>query len=80
MAANLHSFVTQAEAEARLSVSRTLFEESFRPQLTEYPVGARGVRFDWSEIERLMAESAASQQEGAAMFFTRRTVKDALDG
>lgn len=71
-------YVSQSDAEGRLGISRTLFEASFRPQLTEYPVGLRGVRFKWDEIERLMAESAASQQEDAAMFF-RRTVQDALD-
>jgi integrase len=71
-------YVSQGDAEARLGISRTLFEANLRPQLTEYPIGARGVRFKWAEIEQVMAESAASQQEGAAMFF-RRTITDALE-
>jgi integrase len=71
-------YVSQGDAEARLGISRTLFEANLRPQLTEYPIGARGVRFKWAEIEQVMAESAASQQEGAAMFF-RRTIQDALE-
>lgn len=71
-------YVSQSDAEARLGISRTLFEERFRPQLTVYPFGPRAVRFSWSEIETLVAESAASQQEDDAMFF-RRTVKDALE-
>lgn len=75
----MSNYVTQAEAEARLSVSRTLFEANIRPQLTEYSVGPRGLRFSWDEIEALLAESAASQQEKDAAMFFRRTVKDALD-
>lgn len=75
----MSNYVTQAEAETRLSISRTLFEERFRPQLTEYSLGPRAVRFAWDEIEAVLAESAAQEQEkGAGMFF-RRTVKDALD-
>lgn len=74
----MDSYVSQSDAEARLGISRTLFEAKFRPQLTEYPLGQRAIRFRWSEIEQLVAESAASQQEGDAVFF-RRTVKDALD-
>lgn len=73
----MSDYVSQSDAEARLGISRTLFEQSFRPQLTEYPLGARAVRFKWTEIEQLVAESAASQKGEAAMFF-RRTVKDAL--
>lgn len=75
----MSDYVSQSDAEARLGVSRTTFEQSFRPQLTEYPVGSRGVRFKWAEIEQLMAESAASQQEKDAAMFFRRTVKDALE-
>lgn len=73
-------YVSQSDAEARLGISRTLFDERFRPQLTVYPFGPRAVRFAWAEIEQLVAESAASQQqEDAAMFFGRRTIQDALD-
>jgi integrase len=74
----MSDYVSQSDAEARLGISRTLFEANFRPQLTEYPLGQRAVRFRWAEIEQLVAESAAQQQGDAAMFF-RRTVKDALD-
>jgi integrase len=76
--AEVSDYVSQSDAEARLGISRTLFESSFRPQLTEYPLGVRAVRFKWAEIEQLVAESAAQQQGEAAMFF-RRTVKDALE-
>ena len=75
----MSDYVSQSDAEARLGISRSLFEASIRPQLTEYPLGVRAVRFKWAEIEQLMAESAASQQGEAAMFFHRRTVADALD-
>jgi integrase len=75
----LVNLVSQADALARLSISRTLFEANLRPQLTEYPLGDRALRFDWDEIERLLAESAASQQQDEAAMFFRRTVKDALD-
>jgi integrase len=71
--------VSQSDAEARLGISRTLFEANFRPQLTEYPLGARAMRFRWAEIEQLVAESAAAQQQGDAAMFFRRTVKDALE-
>ncbi len=74
----MSDYVSQSDAEARLGISRTLFEANFRPQLTEYPLGARAVRFRWAEIEQLVAESAASQPGDAAMFF-RRTVTDALE-
>jgi integrase len=72
-------YLSQTDAEARLGISRTLFEERFRPQLTVYPFGPRAVRFSWSEIEQLVAESAASQQEEDAPMFFRRTVQEALD-
>lgn len=74
----LSDYVSQSDAEARLGISRTLFERSFRPKLTPLKFGARGARFAWSEIEALVAESAA-QEEGAAAMFFRRTVKDALE-
>lgn len=73
------NYVSQSEAEARLSISRTTFETRFRPQLTEYPLGARVVRFSWDEIETLLAESAASEQQGDASMFFRRMMKDALE-
>lgn len=72
------NLVSQSDALARLSISRTLFEANFRPQLTEYPLGDRALRFDWDEIERLLAESAANDKGAADMFF-RRTIADALD-
>ena len=75
----MSDYVSQSDAEARLGISRTLFEANFRPQLTEYPFGARAVRFAWQEIEQLVAESAASQQEKDAAMFFRRTVTDALE-
>lgn len=71
--------MSQSEAEARLGISRTLFEANFRPQLTEYPFGPRALRYSWDEIERVVAESVASQQEGEAAMFWRRTIGDALD-
>jgi integrase len=75
----MSDYVSQSDAEARLGISRTLFEANFRPQLTVYPMGERAVRFAWAEIEELVAQSAASQQERDAAMFFRRTVKDALD-
>lgn len=75
----MSDYVSQSDAEARLGISRTLFESSFRPQLTEYSFGQRAVRFAWAEIEQLVAESAAAQQEKDAAMFFRRTVKDALE-
>lgn len=72
-------YVSQSDAEARLGISRTLFEERFRPQLTEYSLGPRALRFSWAEIEQLVAESAASEQQGDAAMFFRRTLQDALD-
>src|SRR5690606_30296073 len=74
----MSKYVSQSEAEAMLSVSRTLFEANFRPQLTAYPFGERAIRFAWEEIEAL-AQSTAAQQQGEAAVFFRRTCKDALD-
>jgi integrase len=74
----MSDYLSQSDAETRLGISRTLFESRFRPQLTEHAFGPRAVRFSWAEIEQVVAESAASQQEDAAMFF-RRTIKDALE-
>lgn len=68
------------EAMARLSVSRTLFERKYRPQLTAHRLGPRTVRFDSVELDALIAETAsAEQQQSEAAMFRRRTVKDALE-
>lgn len=75
----MSDYVSQADAEARLGISRTLFESSFRPQLTEYSFGARAIRYAWQEIEQLVAESTALQPEKAPSMFFRRTVKEALE-
>lgn len=75
----MSDYVSQNEAQARLGISRTLFEKNFRPQLTEYPLGERAIRYRWADIEELVAQSRAVQQEGDAAMFFRRTVQDALN-
>ena len=75
----MSDYVSQRDAEERLGISRTLFEERLRPQLTAYPLGVRAIRYEWREIEELVAESAATQEEQDAVMLFRRTVSDALD-
>lgn len=75
----MSEYLSQRDVLARLSISRTLFDEKFRPQLREYPLGERAIRYRWADIEELVAELAASQQQGDAAMFFRRTVRDALE-
>jgi len=74
-------YVSPTEARARLSVSRTVFESRFRPQLTEYRFGERTIRYDALELQQLAAEAIApqEQQSEGPMLFSRRSVKDALE-
>lgn len=77
----MSDYISPAQARARLSVSRTLFDKKFRPQLTEYRFGDRAVRYALVELEQLAADAVAPQEQEAEgpMIFSRRTVEDALN-
>lgn len=64
-------YLTLAQARAELGVSPFIFNNRFRPELTEIPRGPRTVLFDRLEVEALKGDSDP--------MWKRRTVSDALE-
>jgi integrase len=75
----MSDLLTLAQARDRLGVSRFIFDRKFRPQLTEYRMGERTVRYQRMELDALLAETVAPQEQEGDGMFNRRTVHDALE-
>jgi integrase len=63
--------LSPAQARDYLGVSRFIFDERIRPQLTEIRHGERTIRFDRIELDAYLADSGG--------MFNKKKVSDALD-